>query len=154
MQKYFKNYIAASVCAKKSCVLCPNARYLHIKQRCTARVNVNSSVWETFSTTCFMNVSGETESRRNDIAARALGIKHGLPKYAPSQKIKTTKKKEIDWVYNDEKLRISEWVTGTPNWPDWSFWWLPLVPLSQLWNYCKSCQDRFLVHLAISLFTA
>jgi len=43
-----------------------------------------------------MNVSGETESRRNDIAARALGIKHGLPKYAPSQKIKTTKKKEID----------------------------------------------------------
>jgi hypothetical protein len=43
-----------------------------------------------------MNVSGETESRRNEIAARALGIKHILPKYSPSQKINTTKRKEVD----------------------------------------------------------
>jgi len=40
-----------------------------------------------------MNVSGETESRRNEIAARALVIKHRLPKYAPSQKINTAKRK-------------------------------------------------------------
>jgi len=59
-----------------------------------------------------MNVSGETESRRNEIAARVLGIKHRLPKYAPSQKINTAKRKEFDCVYNDDELRISECPQG------------------------------------------
>jgi hypothetical protein len=42
-----------------------------------------------------MNVSGETESRRNEIAARVLGIKHRLPKYAPSQTINTERGKKL-----------------------------------------------------------
>jgi hypothetical protein len=59
-----------------------------------------------------MNVSGETESRWNEIAASALGIKHRLAKYTPLQKMNTAKKKEVECVYNDDKLRISECPQG------------------------------------------